>query len=372
MKKNNIKGSSPKKCVMGQIQKLMNDSQTEGSVALPKKLIRRSFLQRTACTLAFGVPMLSQPIKAEEETLSPFKLRDTFALDENNVRFYSCKIKERMKIMILADTHLFMDDKRGEPYTSFSGRMAKAYNHTRHYLTNAPTDPATSFEKSLEYAKMSKQYDAVALLGDIVSFPTEAGIEWVNRKLKESSLPWYYISGNHDWHYEGKPGSEKDLRAEWTKKRLSPLYQGHNPLAYAVDVKGIRLVMIDDSIYEILPEQLEFFKKQAAEGVPMILMMHIPMYAPGRSVGFGCGHPGWSADTDKSWKIERRPRWPQNGHTAITMEFYKTVLNTANLLGIFTGHIHRQFLDVINGKPQFVVPTNSNQGFMTAEFIPMQ
>lgn len=376
MKKNNkndgICENIQTKCVMDQSHKIGNAFGKEVVDISRKKVFRRSFLKKAVCSLALGVPMLSRSIQAKEESLSRFRLGDTFALDENNVRFYSRQIKEPMKIMILADTHLFMDDQRGEPFTSFSCRMAKAYNHTKHYLTKASTDPSTSFVKSLEYAKNSKKYDAVTLLGDIVSFPSEAGIEWASQKLKESGLPWYYISGNHDWHYEGMPGTEKDLRAEWTKKRLSPLYQGNNPLGYAVDVKGIRLVMLDDSIYEILPEQLAFFKKQVAEGVPMILMMHIPMYAPGRSVGFGCGHPEWSETTDKNWKVERRPHWPVNGHSAVTMEFYKTVFNAPNLLGIFAGHVHRQYLDVINGKPQFVVPTNSNQGFMTAEFIPVK
>ncbi len=296
---------------------------------------------------------------------------DTFSYDGEKVCFYSSKIKKRTRIMILSDTHLFMDDLRGEPFRQFSGRMSNAYNHTEHFKTKRPTDPRESFEKSLLLAKKSGDINAIAILGDLVSFPTEAGIEWACRKLNECGLPWFYISGNHDWHYEGMTGSEKDLRAQWIQKRLLPLYQGRDPLACYADLPGVRLVMIDDSIYEILPEQLEFFKQRVDDGVPMVLMMHIPLFAPGRSVGFGCGHPDWNAETDRNWKIERRERWPEKGHSAVTMEFYRSVFTAPNLLGVFAGHIHRASLDVINGKPQFVVPGNFNQAFMTADFLPV-
>ncbi|MDO5580623.1 MAG: metallophosphoesterase [Planctomycetia bacterium] len=343
-------------------------------------LDRRKFLQGTICSSALALTGMESAARsnqiasdatpsAEKDSLGT-KSFNAFELDENRVRFYSDKIKKKTNILILSDTHLFMDDKRGESYRSFSARMAKAYNKTSHYRTRKQTNPCESFAGTLDYAAKSKTFDAIVVLGDLVSFPSEAGIDWACKKLNSCGVPWYYISGNHDWHYEGMPGSEKELRTEWTQKRLSPLYQGHDPMAYSVDLPGVRLILIDDSIYEILPEQLDFFKRQVREGVPMILMMHIPLYAPGRSVGFGCGHPDWNADHDLNWKIERRPQWPKNGHSDITMEFYRTVFTASNLAGIFTGHTHKQTLDVVNGKPQFAVTANAQGGFMTAEFLP--
>ena len=59
-----------------------------------------------------------------------------------------------------------------------------------------------AFEEAITYAKESK-VDIITLLGDIFSFPSELAIEWVLSKLKAIDIPYIYIAGNHDWHYEG-------------------------------------------------------------------------------------------------------------------------------------------------------------------------
>ena len=64
----------------------------------------------------------------------------------------------------------------------------------------------------------------------------EAAVEWARARLEASGVPYLYVAGNHDWHYEGLPGAEAALRAEWAEKRLKPLYQGRHPLMAAADV----------------------------------------------------------------------------------------------------------------------------------------
>ncbi len=296
-------------------------------------------------------------------------VRGGFALDANRVRFFSPAIRERFNVMAIADTHLFTDDERGEPYREFSGRMARAYNLTKHFQTGEPTNPEGSFERSLAIARESEA-ELVALLGDIFSFPGEAAVEWAQRRLEEAGLPYVYVAGNHDWHYEGMPGTLEELRATWIEKRLLPLYRGDNPLMAVREVKGVRFLAIDDSYYEILPEQLEFFRTQVATGEPLVLLMHIPLYAPGRSVGYGCGHPEWGAETDRNWRLERRPQWPEEGHTETTMAFHREVFAAPNLVGVLAGHIHRQSLDVMDRVPQFVADANATGAYLSVEFVP--
>jgi predicted phosphodiesterase len=295
-------------------------------------------------------------------------VRGTYALDGNRVRFFCPAVHKPLKVMVIGDTHLFMDDARGEPFRSYSGRMAKGYNQTRHFKTGSATHPAESFEKTLALAKESR-VNLLAMVGDIFSFPSQAAIEWASARLRDSGVPFLYVAGNHDWHYEGMAGSETSLRAEWSEKRLKPLYQGNHPLMGVCDINGIRFVAIDNSTYEILPEQLAFFRDQEASGRPLVLLMHIPLYAPGRDVGFGCGHPEWGAMRDRHWKTERRPRWPEAGHTATTLAFHREVFAAPSLLGVFAGHTHQQSLDCVNGTPQFVVAANAGGGFLEAEFL---
>ena len=331
---------------------------------------RRSFFKKSSSAL-LGIGLATNYSCAntnKEKTKNPFKTCVT--LDRQDVCIYAEAIKGPIKIVHIADTHLFKDDERGMPYQEFSHRMSKAYNQTKHFITRESTNPEEAFEETLAFAKEVKA-DLITLIGDIFSFPSEAAIEWVLSKLKETGIPYIYIAGNHDWHYEGMKGSLESLRDTWIEKRLLPLYQGNDPLMTAYDIKGIRFIAIDNSTYQINEEQLAFFEEQVASGMPLVLLVHIPMYAPGKNVSFGCGNPNWGASTDRNFELERRPKWPENGHSQTTLNFHKKVFDAPNLLGIFTGHIHRNSIEIIKGKPQIVVDDNASGGYLEINFLPM-
>lgn len=329
-------------------------------------MTRRELLG-TSMLGAMGFPLASLTTSSHTSAIVDKPLRKTFSMDKQVVRFYSSEIKKPLKIMVVGDTHLGLDDERGEPFRVYSKRMAEAYQRTRQAVTGAWTTPKDQFQESL-YQAREAQVDLIALVGDIFSFPSEAAIAWVLDQLKASGLAWLYIAGNHDWHYEGLPGSSCALRAEWTRKQLMPLYQGAMPLMAMREIYGVRFVVIDNSTYEITPEQLDFFRLQVADKVPLVLMTHIPLYVPGRPIGFGCGHPQWGAVSDRNWQIERRPRWPEKGHTDVTQAFHREVFSTHQLLGLFAGHMHAQSIDVVNDIPQVVTAANATGGYVLAEF----
>lgn len=324
---------------------------------------RRHMLQATlgCASLTSLVSATANATPSASDSRGNMDSRRSFAIDgTTEVRLMCPSLSDTLQVMVIADTHLFKDDVRGEPFTQYSGRMAKSYNRTKHYRTGIETSPEVSFVNTLQIAKKNN-VDVIALVGDIFSFPSEAAIEWVQSKLQEIGLPFFYIAGNHDWHYEGMEGPLSKLRATWIADRLKPLYQSHNPMMFAQEFKGVRLLAIDNSTYEILPEQLDFFREEASTGKPLVLFVHIPLYAPGRPVGFGCGHPLWSAATDRNFQIERRPQWPVEGHNQVTMEFYREVTNTPNLLGVFSGHTHQFTVDTVNGLPLIVSGGNFNE-----------
>jgi predicted phosphodiesterase len=318
---------------------------------------RRHFLQKTVSGLV-GVGV-AHHVSANNLSGNTLSSPAYVTQDENRVSLFSAQVKEPIKVVLAADTHLWMNDERGDPYKRYSDRMAKAYNQTVHFKTGEPTHPEKAFEETVRVAAESGA-DVLALPGDIFSWPSEAAIEWAYDVVEKAGIPYIYVAGNHDWHYEGMEGSLEDLRATWIEKRLLPLYQSQNPLMAAYDIKGVRFLAIDNSTYQISAEQLEFFRKQVQTGIPLVLLVHIPFYATGRSVGFGCGHPDWGAATDKNYEIERRPKWPEAGHTSATMDFYYEVFNAPNLLAVFAGHIHRPSFEQINGTPQFVADDNAS------------
>lgn len=329
---------------------------------------RRHFLQRTSAgLLGAGV---AQHVSAHSLSGSHEGSPAYVTQDENRIQLFSALVKEPVKVVLAADTHLWRNDERGDPYREYSDRMSKAYNQTTHFKTREPTHPEKAFEETLQFAVESGA-DLLALPGDIFSWPSEAAVEWAYERLEKTGIPYIYVAGNHDWHYEGMPGLLDELRATWIEKRLLPLYQGQDPLMAAYDIKGVRFLAIDNSTYEISVEQLAFFTQQVASGMPLVLLVHIPFYAPGKSVGFGCGHPDWGAASDKNYLLERRPKWPEAGHTETTMAFYRQVFTAPNLLAVFAGHIHRPSFEQINGVPQFVADDNASGGFLDIGLLPM-
>lgn len=332
---------------------------------------RRHFFQNAGVISAGLALGLNEELNAAQPKADFKKHPFIVGVNGHKINFNVHDLGQKVKIMHVTDTHLFKDDQRGEKYQQYSGRMAKAYNQTHHFLTGESTHPEEAFEATLKIAKEVKA-DAITLTGDLFSFPSEAAIEWAFERLEKTGIPYFYSSGNHDWHYEGMEGSLHELRETWINKRLLPLYKGRNPLMYSAEIKGINLVNIDNSYYEILPEQLEFYKAEAKKGLPMLLMMHIPLYAPGRTLGYGCGHPDYNAKNDRNFKIERRQRWPEEGHTETTMAFHKEVFNTKNLLGVFAGHIHKQTIDWARGIPQFLTSPNASGGYLEVDFLPME
>jgi predicted phosphodiesterase len=333
---------------------------------------RRAFLHATLAASSLA------PILAATGCSSPrspyvrtrrASMRASCSFDSPRVRCFSPALDKPVRLAFIPDTHLWRDDPRGEPFRPFSARMARAYNVTRHFQTSTETHPEAAFTATLELARQSAA-DLVVLAGDLFSFPSEAAIEWARARLAETGLPHAYVAGNHDWHYEGMDGTSDLLRETWIQKRLRPMYQGTNPLMATRDVGPLRLVLIDNSTYEIHPEQLAFYRDQARSGRPLALVVHIPLFVPGRPVGFGCGHPEWGAKTDRNFEIERRPRWRESGHTETTLAFHREVFDSPNLLAIFAGHIHRASSDVFRGIPQIVSGANATGAHLDIEFLP--
>ena len=332
---------------------------------------RRGFFGASLGT-ALTATVAPNAFAADVPVASPADFPETsFALNGADVKIYSKAIAEPVRVLQISDAHLFLDDERGADYRDYSKRMAAAYNKTKHFKTGADTNPIDELKKILADVSPEK-YDAVVLTGDIVSFPSAAGVDFLLENLGATGVPYYYIAGNHDWHFEGLPGSSAALRAEWTSKILAPLYpKGADPLAYSVDVKGVKLLLVDDSTYEILPNQLDFVRRELAKGLPTALFMHIPLFAPGRSVGYGVGHPKWGAATDGGWQIERRQRWPEAGHTETTYAFRRDVLAAPNLVGVFTGHVHLSSLDVCEGKANLTARAAVDGSTVKIDFLPL-
>ena len=313
------------------------------------KISRRDFIGATAAFAAAAG--CTGPRCSIDKTNRPFSLDGRCTL-----RMPVPGLKESVNFLVVGDTHFNFHDGRDDAYADNYKRMARN-----------PT-PRDALAKAMKRAR-EVQADIVLLVGDILSFPTLANIDHLRAELDRCGLPWLYVAGNHDWHFEGDSGSDIEQRARWAESRLKPFYQGENPIMYSRVVKGVRMVMIDNSVYHVLPEQLAFWKQEAAKGDPIALFMHIPLWLEGWNITT-CGHPDWGAATDPYWEIERRERWAEKLMPS-TYAFREAVINTPNLVGVFTGHKHKLMVGQSRNALFFSVPWNRDGSCMEVRLSPL-
>ena len=295
---------------------------------------RRDFLKSGALI------SLSQPLDHVVTKINPaHQIRvNSLNSSDTTTQLYLSNFKEKLKFMQITDLH-FSDSNLDDPgFSDYSDRMNNAYKSVRHYKNNQETNTLDLFKGILNHA-VKNEVELLMLTGDIFNYPSKPAVAKLIEVLKETNIPFYYTSGNHDWHYEGMLGPMEKLRKDWINQALSPMYGSLNPYYYSVEKKGINMIVIDNSTYQISEEQYNFFRQQRLTGKPMILFVHIPIYMPGLPVST-CGHPNWGESADGGHEIERRERWSATGNSTWTKRFVEELQHAENLLCVFTGHHH--------------------------------
>ena len=151
---------------------------------------RRTFFGAGAAAALTGCVTGSRDGEGAAATPKSFSLGQKL-----NLSLPRADVKEPVRVFVIGDTHWGFHDARDDAYAANYKRMAQW------------PAPADALPKALKRAKDAKA-DLVVLVGDNISFPTQANIDHLKQALSESGVDWMYVAGNHDWHFEGLPGSD--------------------------------------------------------------------------------------------------------------------------------------------------------------------
>jgi 3',5'-cyclic AMP phosphodiesterase CpdA len=173
----------------------------------------------------------------------------------------------------------------------------------------------------------------VALItGDITNDGDPADYERVAAVLAELELPLFAIPGNHD----GRAG----LRHVFALPG-----EGDEPIQYAVDLDGLRVLMLDtqrpgEVSGELGPERLAWLARElsASAGTPTLLAMHHPPIDTGIAGMDAIGLPVADRAALRSL-LEESPQ----------------------VVGIVAGHVHRAITGSLAGRPVVTVPSSYAQ-----------
>lgn len=274
-------------------------------------------------------------------------------------------VGDNLKIMHITDAHITVPSPEDSAVWDNCSRMHRAYEHTKAHLSHKDISRTDAFLALLDKA-VKEKVDLIALSGDIVNFPSPATVSFVYDNLVKTGVPFVYTAGNHDWHLEGKPGSSEKLRKYYVDV-LGKMYQGENPMYYSKVMNGINIICIDNSIYQISREQLDFLKRELDRGLPCALVMHIPVYTSFNDEG-AMANPLWSSKIDLGYKVERREPFSDDGNRPETVEFRNVLLEHRNVI-VLCGHVHKNRIDAERGLLQFVSGLARNGEYRIIEFV---
>ena len=249
-------------------------------------------------------------------------------------------IEKPFTVLHASDTHISFADNRND-----ERKVKLAEQRTRHF-------PEAS--KNLEFIKNKSISESKTIIhtGDLIDFVSELNIE----KAKEftDSVDIFMAAGNHEFSlYLGEEKEDAAYRNR-SLPRIQSVFRNNIRLS-SREINGVLFVALDNSYYLIDEEQLDFLKAECNKGLPVILCMHTPLFTrelydyirEGRSV------PAYLMSVpDELMQDYSEDRFIQQRQDALTAEAFEFITSCDAVKALVTGHIHKDYVGLINGKIQ--------------------
>ncbi len=261
------------------------------------------------------------------------------------------------QILHFSDNHLtFADSRDCERKISLSESRTRSFMNKSNGMT-----PAEYLDEMLAYAKENNL--TIVHTGDMIDFVSEANLKYVKNIL--NGYDYFMAAGNHEYSlFVGEAWEDEEYKHQ-SFDSVCAAFPGD--IWYQVRmIGGVKFIAIDNNYYYITDEQFRRFREDTADGVPVVLAVHNPLYSPdtydvvmsGRPKNvppylFGCPEPLLRQLEDY--------RYRQQKPDALTSAFVEFCENLPNLKCILAGHLHEYSESkLISGVPQYVAGAGYN------------
>ena len=149
--------------------------------------------------------------------------------------------------------------------------------------------------------------------GDLIDFVSQANLDRAKRFFDENDVA-LVTAGNHEFAIYIGDGEKEN--AEYRNRSLATVqsYFPNDIRFYAREMGGVKLIGMDDGYYLFEEWQLERLKQEAADGMPILLFLHNPIYTP--------------------------DRMEQQTPDAVTLETVDYIKSCPQIRAVFAGHLH--------------------------------
>ena len=170
-----------------------------------------------------------------------------------------------VRVLHASDTHLTLADDRDDDRKIQLGRSrASGFPLAKRCL--------------VEMGRVSQNTGLPIMhTGDFIDFVSVANLEAVQNFTEENDC--FVAAGNHEFsQYVGEAYEDAAYRNQSLAQVQAAFTNDIRMSSRVID--GLNFVALDNGYYKFEAEQLAFLKEQVALGLPIVLMIHTPLYDP--------------------------------------------------------------------------------------------
>lgn len=171
-------------------------------------------------------------------------------------------------LLFLTDTHAVIQDETDSEQIAANGQA-----RYQEFVNKEGVSSKQQLSDWSDYAA-SQDFDAVLLGGDIIDYPSEASITYLDEQLNKLTMPYLYTMGNHDWTF---PWEYMTETGEQTYRPLLEPYMDQNASIHTWETDDLLVIAVDNSSGQIRPEALESYEELLQTDKPVIVMLHVPL-----------------------------------------------------------------------------------------------
>ena len=226
---------------------------------------------------------------------------------------------------------------------------AKSKKKTAAFLKEA--GGVTQEQRFAEALELAEDYDALVMTGDIADSPSPANLQVLAGMLE--GRRYLYTFGNHDYYtYDSDSGKAED-RERFLDEFLR--FLPCDPTMDSMEIGGLDLVTLDDSLAQFSELQLEFLKAEIAKGLPILLFLHLPVYSPTFAPkAYEWWESSMSVGTPAEVLAAHNETDPKMPAQPATLAVLELIREEPLIKAVFASHLHFADEAEVLGKPQFV------------------
>lgn len=256
-------------------------------------------------------------------------------------------VAQPFSVIHMADTHFTLADERDDAKKRWLGE-----------------DRAAIFPEAMQMYEAAKKLShetgyTIVHTGDFIDFVSEANLDMTKRFIEECDV--FYAAGNHDFSlYCGEAWEDADYRNRSLAK-VQACHKNDIRMSSRV-IGGVNFIALDDGYYRFDREHIDFVKAEVRRGLPIVLVIHKPMYDPQiYTASAECHHNGALVgipdEYSKYWDDERRREICPDDITRDAVEYFKS---ESQIKALICGHFHLNYEGVDeSGRPVLLTDTKT-------------